>query len=380
MARVILENLTKHFKAHRRESVRALTRLSLSVEDGEFMVLVGPSGCGKSTTLRLIAGLEQPDSGSIAIDGRAMDRVPPKDRDIAMVFQNHALFPHMTARENMAFGLMVRKCPRAEIEMRIGEAAEILGLNGCLDRRPEHLSGGERQRVALGRAIVRKTGVFLFDEPLSNLDAPLRAQLRREIMQLHERLRATMIFVTHDQMEAMTLGHRVAVLDRGELQQVAAPLEVYRRPANLFVAGFIGLPKMNLIEGGIHRNGRSTIFEKHRDSDAMDYRKDIELRVDFSETGRVARFRAGKVVLGIRPEHIAIFHGELVGHIPTIRAVAESVETAGADTYLYCRCGGQPLVMRLKPGENVPPGAKLNLTFDFSAASFFDQDTGKSLD
>ena len=229
MARVVLENLTKHFKAPRREPVRALTRLSLSVEDGEFMVLVGPSGCGKSTTLRLIAGLEQPDSGSIAIDGRAMDRVPPKDRDIAMVFQNHALFPHMTARENMAFGLMVRKSPRAEIEMRIKEAAEILGLNGCLDRRPEHLSGGERQRVALGRAIVRKPGVFLFDEPLSNLDAPLRAQLRREIRQLHERLRATMIFVTHDQVEAMTLGHRIAVLDRGELQQVAAPLEVYRR-------------------------------------------------------------------------------------------------------------------------------------------------------
>jgi multiple sugar transport system ATP-binding protein len=374
VARVVIENLTKQFKAHKKEFTRAVNGLSLSVEDGEFMVLVGPSGCGKSTTLRLIAGLEEPDSGTIAIDGRPMDGVLPKDRDIAMVFQNHALYPHMTARENMAFGLKVRKCPRAEIETRIREAAEMLELNGCLDRRPEHLSGGERQRVALGRAIVRKPGVFLFDEPLSNLDAPLRAQLRREIIRLHERLRATMIFVTHDQLEAMTMGHRIAVLNQGEPQQVAKSLEVYQRPANLFVAGFIGLPKMNLLSGTLVRSGQNLCFNL-----AGNPSPDISLGLN-AGAAQCARLAGPGIILGIRPENIAVFQGKIVGHIPTVTAVAESVETTGADNYLQCRCGSQALVVRLKAGEGVRPGDSVNLTFDFAAVRYFDGATGKSLD
>ena len=375
MARVVIENLTKQFKAHKKEITRAVNRLSLSVEDGEFMVLVGPSGCGKSTTLRLIAGLEEPDSGTIAIDGRPMNGVQPKDRDIAMVFQNHALYPHMTARENMAFGLKVRKCPRAEIEARIREAADMLELNGCLDRRPEHLSGGERQRVALGRAIVRKPGVFLFDEPLSNLDAPLRAQLRREIIRLHERLRATMIFVTHDQLEAMTMGHRIAVLNQGELQQVARPLEVYQRPVNLFVAGFIGLPKMNLLEGTLVRSSEALSFNLPGNASP-----EISLRLNAGAAPQFARFDGPGITLGIRPENIALVQGEIAGRIPIANAVAESVETTGADTYLHCRCGSQALVVRLKAGENIRPGEKPSLIFDFSHARFFNPATGKSLD
>jgi len=374
VARVVIENLAKQFKGHKRELTRAVNGLSLSVEDREFMVLVGPSGCGKSTTLRLIAGLEEPDSGTITIDGRRMHGVQPKDRDIAMVFQNHALYPHMTARENMAFGLKVRKCPGAEIETRIAEAAEMLELNGCLDRRPEHLSGGECQRVALGRAIVRKPGVFLFDEPLSNLDAPLRAQLRREIMGLHERLRATMIFVTHDQLEAMTMGHRIAVLNEGELQQVAEPPEVYHHPANLFVAGFIGLPKMNFLPGTLLRMNSDLIFNL-----AGNPSSELSLRLDAATKARLAHFAGSEMTLGIRPEDIAVSRSGVSIDRPALKAAAEAVETTGADTYLHCRCGNEPLVVRLNAGENIRRGDKLDLAFDYSSACFFDQATGKAV-
>jgi multiple sugar transport system ATP-binding protein len=245
MARVVIENLTKVFQGPDDEGIRAVDNLSFAVEDREFLALVGPSGCGKTTTLRLIAGLEAATQGTISIDGKIVNNVAPKDRDVAMVFQNHALFPHLSAYENMAFGLKLRKCPRAEIEKRVMEAAELLALNGCLQRQPQELSGGQRQRVAIGRAIVRRPRLFLFDEPLSNLDAPLRAQLRGEIARLHVHLRATMIYVTHDQVEAMTLGDRVAVMQAGVIQQVGEPEEIYRRPANAFVAGFIGALPMN---------------------------------------------------------------------------------------------------------------------------------------
>jgi multiple sugar transport system ATP-binding protein len=245
MARVVIENLTKVFQGPAGEIIRAVDSVSLAVEDREFLVLVGPSGCGKTTTLRLIAGLEEATHGTISIAGQIVTNATPKDRDVAMVFQNHALFPHLSAYENMSFGLKLRKCPPAEIERRVMEAAEMLGLNGCLKRRPEELSGGQRQRVAIGRAIVRRPRLFLFDEPLSNLDAPLRAQMRDEIAALHAQLNATIIYVTHEQVEAMTLGDRVAVMQAGVIQQVGEPVELYRRPANPFVAGFIGAMPMN---------------------------------------------------------------------------------------------------------------------------------------
>ena len=374
MARVVIENLTKQFKARKKEFTRAVNGLSLAVEDGEFMVLVGPSGCGKSTTLRLIAGLEEPDSGRITIDGRSMERVAPKDRDIAMVFQNHALFPHMTARENLAFGLMVRKYSRAEIASRVGEAADLLGLKDCLDRRPEHLSGGERQRVALGRAIVRKPGVFLFDEPLSNLDAPLRAQLRREISRMHERLSATMIFVTHDQMEAMTMGQRIAVLHQGALQQAAEPLTVYGNPANIFVAGFIGLPKINLLEGTIVREGDGTFFTMTANDAPF-----VKLRLDEAGAARAAGFTGPKIILGIRAENISTGPATTDKPVSTIEVIAESVETTGADSYLYARRGAQTLVARLQTGGKIRPGEKLALVFDLSAAQLFDPVTDKAM-
>jgi multiple sugar transport system ATP-binding protein len=245
MARVVIENLTKVFHGPAGEIIRAVDGVTLAIEDQEFLVLVGPSGCGKTTTLRLIAGLEEATHGTISIAGQIVTDAVPKDRDVAMVFQNHALFPHLSAYENIAFGLRLRKCPSAEIERRVMEASEMLGLNGCLKRRPEELSGGQRQRVAIGRAIVRRPRLFLFDEPLSNLDAPLRAQMRDEIAALHAQLNATIIYVTHDQVEAMTLGDRVAVMQAGVIQQVGEPVELYRRPANPFVAGFIGAMPMN---------------------------------------------------------------------------------------------------------------------------------------
>ena len=248
MARVVLEHLTKVFQGPRGEGIRAVDDASLTIGDKEFVVLVGPSGCGKTTTLRLIAGLEEATSGSVSIDGQPMKGVAPKERDVAMVFQNHALYPHMSAYENMAFGLKLRKLPQAEIQNRVKAAAEMLDLSNCLDRRPPALSGGQRQRVALGRAIVRRPKVFLFDEPLSNLDAQMRAQMRKEIAKLHARLAATMIYVTHDQVEAMTMGERIAVMKEGVIQQVAEPMNLYQHPASLFVAGFIGSPPMNFFE------------------------------------------------------------------------------------------------------------------------------------
>ena len=249
MAKVILEKLSKVFRDGKGNEVKAVDDVNLVINDQEFMVFVGPSGCGKSTTLRMVAGLEEISAGTITIDGKVVNDIPPKDRDIAMVFQNYALYPHMTVYKNMAFGLMLRKYPKAEIEQRVNEAADILGIRQLLERKPKELSGGQRQRVAVGRAIVRKPKVFLFDEPLSNLDAKMRVQMRTEISKLHHRLSATMIYVTHDQVEAMTMGDRITVMNAGKIQQVDTPLSLYNRPANLFVAGFIGSPTMNLFDG-----------------------------------------------------------------------------------------------------------------------------------
>jgi multiple sugar transport system ATP-binding protein len=373
MAQVVIEKLGKTFKGPKGESIRAVSNLSLSVESGEFFVLVGPSGCGKSTTLRLIAGLEEIDQGTISIEGRVINDVAPKDRDIAMVFQNHALYPHMTVFENMAFGLKLRKCSRAEIEERVGEAAEILGLKDCLGRKPEALSGGQRQRVAVGRAIVRKPKVFLFDEPLSNLDARMRAQMRQEISKLHARLGSTMIYVTHDQVEAMSMGDRIAVMKEGVVQQAAAPMEVYRRPANMFVAGFIGSPPMNFIRGTLVNDGNGLFFQEESEPGAAN---GFRLRVAVEVTKGLAGHGGKEVVLGIRPENIAekssgAANGEMV------EAMVEAVEPMGPETYLYAKAGAHSLVARVSADCRVEGGRKVPLVFDMSKAHFFDPATEK---
>jgi multiple sugar transport system ATP-binding protein len=308
MAEVVIDKLNKIFRGPGGENIHAVKDVSLTVGSGEFLVLVGPSGCGKSTTLRMIAGLEEITSGSIAIDGQIINNVPPKDRDIAMVFQNHALYPHMTVRENLSFGLKLRNYSKTEIEKRVKDTSEILGLGECLERRPNALSGGQRQRVALGRAIVRQPKVFLFDEPLSNLDAQMLVQMRREIAALHTRLGATMIFVTHDQVEAMTLGDRIVVMQASVIQQVAEPLELYQHPANLFVAAFIGSPPMNHFQGGLVREAGELFFLEDVTQSNESLKKTgasaFKVRVEPAMATRLGNYVGKKITLGLRPEHI----------------------------------------------------------------------------
>src|SRR5438874_4727344 len=300
MARIVLENLSKTFKGPKGEPVYAVNNVNLIIEDRELLVLVGPSGCGKSTTLRMIAGLDEVSRGTISIDGTIINEVEPRDRDVAMVFQNYALYPHMTVYENLAFGLKLRKYPRAEIEKRVREAGETLGITPLLDRLPKALSGGQRQRVALGRAIVRQPKAFLFDEPLSNLDAQMRVQMRMELSRLHQRLAATMVYVTHDQVEAMTMGDRIAVLKNGEVQQIAGPLELYRHPANLFVAGFIGAPPMNFFRGALSA-----------DSDGLHFRGDgapagFKVKLLPEQAAQLESRVDNPIVLGLRPEDVRL--------------------------------------------------------------------------
>ena len=365
MARVELQNLSKAFTGSRGEPVWAVRRAGLAVADGEFLILVGPSGGGKSTLLRLIAGLEDATEGHILIDGQSVNGVEPKDRDVAMVFQNHALYPHFTARENMAFGLKLRKVPPSEIERRVGEAAEMLGLTPCLDRKPAKLSGGERQRVALGRALVRQPKVFLFDEPLSNLDTRMREQLRAELLRLHQRLGATMICVTHDQADAMTMGDRIAVLRDGAIQQVAAPLDLYRQPANLFVAGFIGSPPMNFFRGKLAGREGAVRFEAEAGGVPWPWPKERAQRL----LDRVGQ----DVILGLRPEHIAC------GADATGTAIVEVVETTGAQTDLYLKSGGLSFVARVPASEPWKTGDAVPFRFDLARAHFFDPATEAAL-
>src|SRR5512134_2459973 len=291
MAQVVLRELNKKY-----DEVHAVKNVNLTIHDKEFMVLVGPSGCGKTTTLRMVAGLEDITSGEIAIGDRIVNDLPPKDRDIAMVFQNYALYPHMSVYDNMAFGLKMRKFPKAEIQKRVQDAAEILGIQELLTRKPRQLSGGQRQRVAVGRAIVRHPQVFLFDEPLSNLDAKLRVQMRAELKRLHERLETTAIYVTHDQVEAMTLGSRVVVMKDGLVQQVGEPLELYGRPANRFVASFIGSPAMNFADVGINEHGGAVYAEA----------SGLKLKVPADRSARLAAYKGQTVTLGIRPEDLRV--------------------------------------------------------------------------
>lgn len=359
MAGVRLTRVTKVYDG----GVTAARDVNLNVEDREFMVLVGPSGCGKTTVLRMIAGLEEITSGELHIGDTLMNDVPPKDRDIAMVFQNYALYPHMTVFDNMAFGLKLRKFPKQEIETRVIEAAEILGIREYLTRKPRALSGGQRQRVALGRAIVRKPKVFLFDEPLSNLDAKMRVQMRAEISKLHKRLNATMIYVTHDQVEGMTMGDRIVVMKDGVVQQIGNPLELYNKPVNRFVAGFIGTPAMNFFEGRIVKEGR-LFFEESGGG--------IRLELPGGPESEFAGSTGHDVVLGIRPEHIS-FEEEKRGRLASsCRLKVEISEPMGNEVFLYFQSRTTPIVARVTGTVNPKPGAELDMYFDTTRAHFFD--------
>jgi len=343
---------------------RAVDRLSLRVEPGELLVLVGPSGCGKSSLLRMIAGLEEVSEGEIRFGDRVVNELPPRDRDVAMVFQNYALYPHMTVFQNMAFGLELRKRPREEIDRVVRETASMLGLETMLSRKPRELSGGERQRVALGRAMVRKPSLFLFDEPLSNLDARLRVQMRAEIHRLHHRLPATMIYVTHDQVEAMTLGDRIAVLQGGVLQQVADPHTLYHRPANRFVAGFIGSPPMNFLVARVGDDGIVSLAGAEA------------FRPRPAPRGLVDR-RGGDVVMGVRPEDIALAASGPGAGIPATLDVAEPL---GNETLLHWSTPAGPLVSRLAGEQSMAVGARATLHFAFEKLRWFDAETGSALE
>ena len=357
MAHVTLKDVTKIYDG----DVLAVEQADFQIPDECFTVLVGPSGCGKSTILRMIAGLEEITAGDIYIDGERINDMPPKDRDIAMVFQNYALYPHMTVYKNMAFGLKLRKYPKAEIEQRVREAADILSISHLLARKPKHLSGGERQRVAVGRAIVRHPKVFLFDEPLSNLDAKLRVQMRMEISRLHDRLNATIVYVTHDQVEAMTMGDQIVVLNEGKIQQIADPGTLYHNPANQFVGGFIGTPPMNFIETRMHRE--TLQFEGFEVLLTPRLREKLQ---DFSDDS---------VTLGIRPEDIQV--GDASKNVVTTQV--ELVEPLGNHVLLYLRAGDSHFIVQ-SDGVTVPKhDALLNVHFNMDKAHLFHPKTGESL-
>ncbi len=353
MAAVTIKNVQKYFG-----STHVIRGVDIAIADGEFCVLVGPSGCGKSTLLRMIAGLEEISEGEIEIGGQVVNRVPPKQRDIAMVFQNYALYPHMTVRDNMSFALTLARKPKAEIDVHVKKAADILGLAQLLDRYPRQLSGGQRQRVAMGRAIVRDPKVFLFDEPLSNLDAKLRVQMRTEIKELHQRLTTTSIYVTHDQIEAMTMAHKIVVMRDGLVEQSGGPLDLYDSPANTFVAGFIGSPAMNMLPGTARQGGR------------IEFVGGASLPVpDGAAVGEGQR-----VLYGLRPEHCSIVAAG--DGLPTEVVV---VEPTGADTQLFCKFGEQQVVAVVRDRVTCAPGERIGLQPDLAKVHVFDAESGKRL-
>jgi multiple sugar transport system ATP-binding protein len=352
--------------------VTAVNNLAIEIHDKEFLVLVGPSGCGKSTALRLLAGLEEITSGAIYIGDRMVNNVPPKDRDIAMVFQNYALYPHMSVYDNMAFGLKLRGRPKAEIEQRVREAGGILGIQNLLQRKPKQLSGGQRQRVALGRAIVREPQVFLMDEPLSNLDAKLRVQTRTEITKLHQRIRTTTIYVTHDQVEAMTMGDRIAVLRDGLLQQLDTPQNLYDHPANTFVAGFIGSPAMNFFPVDVKANGGNLMLTNSF----------LNLPVPDQFGKRLERYRDRKILFGIRPEDIEDqeYQSGTRQYGQQVNASVEVLELLGAEALLYLSGGdGENFVARVDPRTKAKSGAQHNLVFNLDKMHAFDPDTEEAI-
>lgn len=365
MARVLLENVYKFFN-----DVVAVKDISLEIKDKEFVVLVGPSGCGKTTTLRMVAGLEEVSQGKIYIGDRLINDVPPKDRDIAMVFQSYALYPHMKVYDNMAFGLRLRGISKKDIEIRVQEAAEILGLNTLLDRLPKQLSGGQRQRVALGRAIVRNPQVFLMDEPLSNLDAKLRVQMRAELQRIHKRLQATIIYVTHDQVEAMTLGQRMAVILNGELQQADVPLTVYDRPRSRFVAGFVGSPPMNFLKGKISKKDQTYFFE----CDGIKFAVPADLATHLSG------YEDKEVVFGIRAEDIwDVPSSGWIEHKQLVETKIEFRELMGSETYVYVKAGGTQFTARVGATSDPLPGSNFGLVINLRKIHFFDPESQQAI-
>ncbi len=374
MASLSLRNVYKRYPG----GVTAVSDFNLEIKDKEFIILVGPSGCGKSTTLRMVAGLEEITEGQILIGDRVVNDVAPKDRDIAMVFQNYALYPHMTVFDNMAFGLKLRKTPKDEIKRRVEEAARILDISHLLERKPKALSGGQRQRVALGRAIVREPKVFLLDEPLSNLDAKLRAQMRTEISKLHLKLGTTFIYVTHDQTEAMTMGTRIVVMKDGLIQQVDTPQKLYLYPCNLFVAGFIGSPQMNFIDSVLIKEGDKFYVEFGTEDTKT--RAGVKYRILLPESknadNRLEAYVGKEVIMGIRPEDV---HNEedLLKAFPEgiVEADVEVTELMGAETYLYMNCEGQSINARVDPTNTARPGDKISITLEPEKIHLFDKET-----
>ena len=363
MAQVVLKELNKKF-----DEVHAVKDVNLTIRDKEFMVFVGPSGCGKTTTLRMIAGLEEITSGTIKIGDRVVNDVPPKDRDIAMVFQNYALYPHMTVYDNMAFGLKLRKFPKPEIQQRVQEAAEILGILELLARKPRALSGGQRQRVAVGRAIVRKPQVFLFDEPLSNLDAKLRVAMRAELKKLHHSLQATVVYVTHDQVEAMTMGDRIVIMKDGLIQQVGAPLQVYAAPQNQFVAGFIGSPSMNFIPCTVTA----------RDGDLLFTAPGFSLPVPAAKARAMEAYKDKAVTMGIRPEDMhAVTPQDPPGSM--FDAKVEVVEPIGHEIYLDVMVGTFEIIARVSPDNPVKVGQTIKLAASLDKLHAFDPQTERAI-
>ncbi|MBN1872355.1 MAG: sn-glycerol-3-phosphate ABC transporter ATP-binding protein UgpC [Candidatus Omnitrophica bacterium] len=366
MAQVSLKNVTKIYG----ENVEAAKDVTLGVENREFLVLVGPSGCGKSTVLRMIAGLEEITSGEIYIGDRIVNDVPAKDRDIAMVFQNYALYPHMNVYNNMAFGLKLRKIPKGEIDKRVVDAAEILGIGKLLKRKPKELSGGQKQRVAVGRAIVRKPMVFLFDEPLSNLDAKFRVQMRTEIHKLHNRLQTTMIYVTHDQVEAMTLGDRVAVMRDGVINQCDTPMKIYDKPVNKFVAGFIGSPPMNFMNGTlIEKKGKLFFDEGNFQLGTVDKMKSA-----------LAQFINKEVIFGVRPEDIydKLFVTKSESD-NTVKVQVDVVETMGSEVYLYLKTPKHNFIARVGSRSTPELGKNIEVVIDMNKVHFFDKETENTI-
>jgi multiple sugar transport system ATP-binding protein len=363
MATVTFDHVWKRYG-----EVVAVNDFNLDIQDEEFLVLVGPSGCGKTTALRMIAGLEEVSEGTLRIGERVVNDLAPKDRDVAMVFQSYALYPHMSVYDNLAFGLKLRKVPKAEIDKRVREAAATIELSNLLDRKPKQLSGGQRQRVALGRAIVREPAVFLMDEPLSNLDAKLRVATRAEIARLHQRLRTTVVYVTHDQVEAMTMGDRIAVMNFGVLQQVGAPQDLYEQPVNKFVAGFIGSPAMNFVNvSATTENGR-TILK----NDSLELPIPEGLRASVADGGK-------ELTAGVRPEHFEVVEGTPPGPGATIRAMTDVVEFLGNEELLHVRVGEHDLVAIVDASRRVRPGDVLDLWVPLEKIHLFDTDEGHAL-
>ena len=378
MASLSLRNVYKKYPG----GVVAVSDFNLEIKDKEFIILVGPSGCGKSTTLRMVAGLEEISEGEILIGDRVVNDVAPKDRDIAMVFQNYALYPHMTVFDNMAFGIKLRKTPKDEIKRRVEEAARILDISHLLERKPKALSGGQRQRVALGRAIVREPKVFLLDEPLSNLDAKLRAQMRTEISKLHLKLGTTFIYVTHDQTEAMTMGTRIVVMKDGFIQQVDTPQNLYLYPGNLFVAGFIGSPQMNFIESKLLKEGDDFFVEFGTEDTktraGVKYK--IKLPASKNKDGVLDAYVGKEIIMGIRPEDV---HNEeeLIAQFPDgiVEANVEVTELMGAETYLYMNCEEQTINARVSPTNTAKPGDRIQITLEPSKIHLFDKETERTI-